>query len=173
MTKTSIKNKRLKTRDKAQSTTPDNHANTGQPAPPHLLKKNHSNNLINKIKNSDTTKNYDKDNRNSQNQNKDPKSTGPNSNPYDSENPRKESESDSKDITEKDIQKDLIDNYPSRGVKLIRIPKRATSLKAHPLKPPSPKRIIPRIRNSKLGSLKMRNLKKMNSYVRLLSKPCF
>ena len=65
--------------------------------------------------NSDTTKNYDQDDRNSQNENTDPKSTGPKSNPYDSENLDQESESDSKDITEKDIEKDLIENDPSQG----------------------------------------------------------
>lgn len=42
-------------------------------------------------------------------------STGPNSNPYDSENLDKESGSASKDITEKDIEKDLIENDPSQG----------------------------------------------------------
>ncbi|KIQ20103.1 hypothetical protein RT99_13470 [Flavobacterium sp. MEB061] len=67
------------------------------------------------MKNSDTTKNYDQDDRNSQNPNKVPKSTGPKGNPYDSENLDRESESDSKDITEKDIEKDLIENDPSQG----------------------------------------------------------
>jgi hypothetical protein len=45
----------------------------------------------------------------------DPKSTGINSNPYDPENPRKEPQSGPKDITGKDIEKDLIDNDPSKG----------------------------------------------------------
>jgi len=45
----------------------------------------------------------------------DPKSTGPKGNPYDSENPRKEPDSDPKDITGKDIEKDLIENDPSQG----------------------------------------------------------
>jgi len=35
--------------------------------------------------------------------------------PYDSENLDNESDSDSKDITEQDIEKDLIDNDPSQG----------------------------------------------------------
>jgi hypothetical protein len=65
----------------------------------------------------DTTKNYDKDHRNSQNQIKDPKSTGTNTNPYDPENPRKESQSGPKDITGKDIEKDLIENDPLKGSK--------------------------------------------------------
>lgn len=42
-------------------------------------------------------------------------STDPNTNPYDSENLDQESDSASKDITEKDIEKDLIDNDPSQG----------------------------------------------------------
>jgi hypothetical protein len=67
------------------------------------------------MKKSDTTKNYDQDDRNSQNPSTDPKSTGPDSNPYDSENLYKESQSDCKDITGKDIEKDLIDNDPSQG----------------------------------------------------------
>jgi hypothetical protein len=64
---------------------------------------------------SDAPQNYPGDNCNSQNQNKDPKSTGPKGNPYDSENLDQESDSDSKDITEKDTQKDLIENDPSKG----------------------------------------------------------
>jgi len=67
------------------------------------------------MKNSPTAKNYDHEDRNSQNQIKDPKSTGPKSNPYDPENPYKEPQSDSKDITGKDIEKDLIENAPSEG----------------------------------------------------------
>ena len=35
--------------------------------------------------------------------------------PYDSENPRKESQSGPKEITGKDIEKDLIENDPSKG----------------------------------------------------------
>jgi len=67
------------------------------------------------MKNSHTTKNYDKDNRNSQNPNSNPKSTDPDSNPYDSENLDHESDSKSKDITEKEIEKDLTENDPSNG----------------------------------------------------------
>lgn len=67
------------------------------------------------MKNSDKTKNYDQDDRYSQNPNSNLKSTGPESNPYDSENLDHESGSASKDITEKDIEKDLIENDPSEG----------------------------------------------------------
>ena len=67
------------------------------------------------MKNSHTTKNYEKDDRNSQNPNSNPKSTDPNSNPFDSENLDNESDSKSKDITEKDIEKDLTENDPSEG----------------------------------------------------------
>jgi len=45
----------------------------------------------------------------------DPKTTGKKSNPYDSENLDQKPESDSKDITGKDIEKDLIENDPSKG----------------------------------------------------------
>lgn len=67
------------------------------------------------MKNSDTTKNYPGDDRNFQNTNTDPKNSDENSNPYDLENLDQESDSASKDITEKDIEKDLIDNDPSQG----------------------------------------------------------
>jgi len=67
------------------------------------------------MKNPDAPQNYPGDHRNSQNQIKDQKSTGPKCSPYDPENPRKESQSDPKDITGKDIQKDLIENDPSEG----------------------------------------------------------
>jgi hypothetical protein len=49
--------------------------------------------------NPDAPQNYPGDDSNSQNENKDPKSTGPESNPCDSENLDQESESYSKDIT--------------------------------------------------------------------------
>ena len=65
--------------------------------------------------NSDTPENYSQDDRNFQNTNTGSKSSDPNSNPYDSENLDHESDSDSKDITEKDIEKDLTDNDPSEG----------------------------------------------------------
>jgi len=65
--------------------------------------------------NSDTPKNYAQDDRNFQNTDKDPKSNDPNNNPYDSENLDHESGSDSKDITEKDIEEDLLHNDPSEG----------------------------------------------------------
>jgi hypothetical protein len=68
------------------------------------------------MKNSHTTKNSDKDDRNSQNPDADPKSTGPKGTPYDPENPRKESQSDPKDINGKDIEKNLIENDPSQGL---------------------------------------------------------
>jgi hypothetical protein len=51
--------------------------------------------------NSDKPQNYDQDDRNFQNANTDPKST--------------DSDSYSKDIIEKDTQKNLIDNDPSEG----------------------------------------------------------
>jgi len=89
---------------------------------------------------SDTTKNYRQDDQNFQNPDKgskaDQKTSTPsahpitdnaepdyaddlsleeNSNPYDSENLDQESDPKSKDITEKDIEKDLMDNDPSEG----------------------------------------------------------
>jgi hypothetical protein len=67
------------------------------------------------MKNSDTPENYPQNDHNFQNANTDPKSTVSNSNPYDSENLDHESGSASKDITEKDIEKDLIENDPSEG----------------------------------------------------------
>lgn len=95
------------------------------------------------MKNYDETKNHDKDHRNSQNQIKAPKSTAENSNPYDSENLDQKTDSDSKDITGKNIEKDLIENDPSQGLKLIWILTRTMRMKATPLKPSSPKRAIP------------------------------
>ena len=92
------------------------------------------------MKNSDTKENYDQDDQNFQNPDKGTKanqkasstsahrftdnaepdyaadlSLEQNTSPYDSENLDQESESDSKDITEKDIEKDLIENDPSQG----------------------------------------------------------
>lgn len=69
----------------------------------------------NKMKNSDTPQNSPQDQKNFQNPDTHPQSTDDNSNPYDSENLDQESDSASKDITEKDIEKDLIDNDPSQG----------------------------------------------------------
>lgn len=45
----------------------------------------------------------------------DEQSTDEKDSPYDSQNPRQESGSQSKDITEKDIEKDLIEHDPSEG----------------------------------------------------------
>nr|WP_294924408.1 hypothetical protein [uncultured Flavobacterium sp.] len=59
---------------------------------------------------SDTPENYAQDDKNFQKAKTDPKS-----NPYDSENLDNESESDSKDITEKDIEENLLHNDPSEG----------------------------------------------------------
>lgn len=58
--------------------------------------------------NSDTPENLAQDDKNFQN-------SGPNGNPYDSENLDQESDTGSKDITEKDIEQDLIENDPSKG----------------------------------------------------------
>ena len=60
--------------------------------------------------NSDTPENYAQDDKNFQHANPDPQS-----NPYDSENLDNESETEFKDITEKDIEEDLIHNDPSEG----------------------------------------------------------
>ena len=65
--------------------------------------------------NSDTPENNSQDDKNFQNANTDPKTIDPESNPYDSENLDHESESESKDITERDIEEDLIYNDPSEG----------------------------------------------------------
>ncbi|TDO97102.1 hypothetical protein [Flavobacterium sp. 245] len=65
--------------------------------------------------NSETPHNYDQEDRNFQNANTAPQRSDENSNPYDSENLDHESGSASKDITEKDIEKDLIENDPSEG----------------------------------------------------------
>lgn len=92
------------------------------------------------MKNSDTKQNNPQDEKNFQNPDKGTKANqkasspssrpitgnaGPdyaedlgleeNTNPYDSENLDNESGSESKDITEKDIEKDLIENDPSEG----------------------------------------------------------
>ncbi|MDW8848622.1 hypothetical protein SD960_00855 [Flavobacterium sp. MMLR14_040] len=65
--------------------------------------------------NSDTPENYPQDDRNFQNPNTHPQSSDKDSYQYDSENLDQESGSDSKDITEQDIEKDLIENDPSEG----------------------------------------------------------
>jgi hypothetical protein len=65
--------------------------------------------------NSDTPENYAQDEKNFQNVNMAPQGSDPNSNPYDSENLDNELDSESKDITEKDIEEDLINNDPSEG----------------------------------------------------------
>ncbi|GGF28130.1 hypothetical protein [Flavobacterium limi] len=67
------------------------------------------------MKNSDTPQSPSQNNGNSQNQGKDPKNSDMNRSPYDSENLDKESNAGSKDITEKDTQKDLLENDPSQG----------------------------------------------------------
>jgi hypothetical protein len=55
--------------------------------------------------------------------------------PYDPQNPYKEPQSGPKDIRGKDIEKNLIENDPSKGSKRIGIPKRAMRLKMIPLRP--------------------------------------
>jgi hypothetical protein len=67
----------------------------------------------------------------SKTQNKQPKTPSP----FDPQNPYKEPQSGPKDIAGKDIEKDLIENDPLRGLKRICIPKRAMRLKAQPLRP--------------------------------------
>ncbi|MFH7000925.1 hypothetical protein [Flavobacterium bizetiae] len=68
--------------------------------------------------NSDIKENYSQDKQNFQNadtRHHEQQNSNANSNPYDSENLDQESDSASKDITEKEIEKDLIDNDPSEG----------------------------------------------------------
>lgn len=66
------------------------------------------------MKNSHTPQNNAQDDRNFQNPNSNQKSTGSGSNPYDSENLDQESDSGSKDITQKDLEEDLLHNDPSQ-----------------------------------------------------------
>ena len=97
----------------------------------------------NKMTNSDAPQNYPGDDQNLQNEDPNNKgqqkasspagdpitgnaephypddlSTDQTSNPYDSDNFIKESESESKDINEKDTQEDLKDNDPSEGIEI-------------------------------------------------------
>lgn len=65
--------------------------------------------------NLDTLENSSQNDQDFQNAKTDEQNSDPNSNPYDSENLDHESGSESKDITEKDIEKDLIENDPSEG----------------------------------------------------------
>jgi len=67
------------------------------------------------MKNSHTPENPGHDQKDFQNENKDIKTTGTRGNPYDSENLGHESDSSSKNITEQAIEKDLIENNPSKG----------------------------------------------------------
>lgn len=74
------------------------------------------------MKNSHTHKNSSPEGADLQNAQKDrraaekgPKNSNPDTNPYDSENLDRESDAASKDLTEKDIEKDLKENDPSEG----------------------------------------------------------
>ena len=99
------------------STTPDKQRNTAQPAPQRSFKKNNSNNLIQKIKQKTpiqpkiTTRATVIPKTRSKPQKPQPKTPSP----YDPQNPYKEPQSSPKDITVKDIEKDLIENDPLKG----------------------------------------------------------
>lgn len=67
------------------------------------------------MKNPDKPENPSQDKENFQNPGTDPKNSNPDNNPYDSENLDNESDTGSKDMTEKDIEKDLLTNDPSEG----------------------------------------------------------
>lgn len=66
------------------------------------------------MKNQDTPQNPSQNKGNSQNHDKDPKNST-NTSRYDSENLDREWDAGSKDITETEIEKDLIKNDPSEG----------------------------------------------------------
>lgn len=75
------------------------------------------------MKNAHTPENPGKDQKDFQNENTDrkntdPKNSGTDKNPYDSENLDQETGRKSKDITEKDIEIDLIENAPSEGFEI-------------------------------------------------------
>jgi hypothetical protein len=63
----------------------------------------------------------------------------------------------------KDIQKDLIDNDPSKGSQTDRNTQKSDEDENDSLRPLKPKRTIQSRRNSKLGNLTMRSFRKMNS----------
>lgn len=67
------------------------------------------------MKNSDTPDNYPQDDRNLKNANSKGKGSDENRNSDDSENLDNELDSASKDITEQDLEKDLLYNDPSEG----------------------------------------------------------
>jgi len=67
------------------------------------------------MKNSDTPENNPQDDRNLKNANSKGKSSDENRNSDDSENLDNETDSASKDITEQDLEKDLLHNDPSEG----------------------------------------------------------
>jgi len=107
---------------------------------------------------SDTPENYAQDDKNFQNAKTDPKS-----NPYDSENLDNESESELKDITEKDIEENLLHNDPSEGFETEVDTHKSYETESDHFKTIDPEKIIPSKRNSKLGNLAMRSLKTMSS----------
>ncbi|MDP5200268.1 hypothetical protein [Flavobacterium sp. DG2-3] len=67
------------------------------------------------MKNQDTAQNTSQDKANYQNEAAGPKNSSADSNPYGAENLDQESDARSKDIIGKDIEKDLMENRPSRG----------------------------------------------------------
>jgi hypothetical protein len=67
------------------------------------------------MKNSDTPENNSQDDRNLKNANSKGKSSDENRNSDDSENLDNETDSASKDITEQDLENDLLHNDPSEG----------------------------------------------------------
>ncbi|MFH6988480.1 hypothetical protein ACHRVW_12115 [Flavobacterium collinsii] len=81
--------------------------------------------------------------------------------PYDPQNPYKEPQSGPKDITGKDIEKDLIENDPLKGSQTDRNTQRSDEAQSASFETIAPEKDNPVNRNSKLDSLAMRSFRKM------------
>lgn len=111
------------------------------------------------MKNSDTKENNGPDGRNFQNANKDPQNSDKNTNPYDSENLDKKSDSDMKDITGKDTQKDLIDNDPSEGFETDIDTQNSSELQSDTFETIEPQEDNPVKKEFEIGQLRNEELK--------------
>ncbi|MFB3390210.1 hypothetical protein [Flavobacterium sp. LAR06] len=109
--------------------------------------------------NSNTPENHPGDDRNFHNTDPNPKSAGPNGNPYDSENLDQESETESKDITEQDIEKHLIDNDPSEGFETDMDIQKSNEAESGPFETIEPKKDNPVNREFEIGQLGREQLK--------------
>lgn len=115
------------------------------------------------MKNFHTTKNYHKDHRNSQNPIKAPKTTAKNSKPLWPGEPRKEPQSTPKDITGKDIEKELIENDPSKGSQTDMDTQKSDEAQNDPFETIEPEKDNPVKKEFKIGKLGNKELQEDES----------